>query len=85
MSLFKPSQYGRYPYNTLGGQEAEEEWEMAINSHLGENQEDNLLKVIVNSSTLFSVKEQLICRNMRRFYGGLEFKAHRLLYHPTLG
>ena len=55
MSLFKPSQYDRYPYNTLGGQEAEEEWEMAINLHLGENQEDNLLKVIVNSCTLFSI------------------------------
>jgi len=25
------------------------------------------------------------CRNAKRFRGGLVFKAHRLLYHSTLG
>ena len=28
---------------------------------------------------------QLLSRNMKRFRGGLVFKAHRLLYHSTLG
>jgi len=28
---------------------------------------------------------QLLCRNVKRFRGGLVFKAHRLVYHPTLG
>ena len=26
-----------------------------------------------------------LCRNAKRFRGGLVFKAHRLLYHSTLG
>jgi len=29
--------------------------------------------------------EQLLHRNVQRFRGGLVFKAHRLLYHSTLG
>ena len=29
--------------------------------------------------------EQLLSRNVKRFRGGLVFKAHRLLYHSTLG
>ena len=29
--------------------------------------------------------EQLLIRNVERFRGGLVFKAHRLLYHSTLG
>ena len=29
--------------------------------------------------------EQLLRRNVKRFPGGLVFKAHRLLYHSTLG
>ena len=29
--------------------------------------------------------EQLLYRNVKRFQGGLVFKAHRLLYHSTLG
>ena len=29
--------------------------------------------------------EQLLRRNVKRFRGGLVFKAHRLLYHSTLG
>ena len=33
----------------------------------------------------FSIQEQLIRRNVKRFRGGLVFKAHRLLYHSTLG
>ena len=28
---------------------------------------------------------QLLHRNVQRFGGGLVFKAHRLLYHSTLG
>jgi len=30
-------------------------------------------------------REQLLGRNVQRFRGGLVFKAHRLLYHSTLG
>ena len=30
-------------------------------------------------------EEQLLYRNVQRFQGGLVFKAHRLLYHSTLG
>ena len=37
------------------------------------------------SNTQFSVKEQLLHRNLQRFRGGLVFKAHILLYHSTLG
>ena len=33
----------------------------------------------------FSIQEQLLSRNVERFRGGLVFKAHRLLYHSTLG
>ena len=33
----------------------------------------------------FSIQEQLLRRNVKRFRGGLVFKAHRLLYHSTLG
>jgi len=33
----------------------------------------------------FRVKVQLLYRNMQRSQGGLVFKAHRLLYHSTLG
>ena len=29
--------------------------------------------------------EQLLKKNVERFRGGLVFKAHRLLYHSTLG
>jgi len=32
-----------------------------------------------------SIEEQLRSRNVKRFRGGLVFKAHRLLYHSTLG
>ena len=31
------------------------------------------------------VEEQLLHRNVQRFRGGLAFKAHRRLYHSTLG
>ena len=31
------------------------------------------------------VEEQLLCRNVKQFRGGLGFKAHRLAYHSTLG
>jgi len=30
-------------------------------------------------------QEQLLIRNVKRFRGGLVFKAHRLFYHSTLG
>jgi len=32
-----------------------------------------------------SIQEQILSRNVKRFRGGLVFKAHRLLYHSTLG
>jgi len=32
-----------------------------------------------------AISEQLLYRNMQRFRGGLVFKAHRPLYHSTLG
>ena len=32
-----------------------------------------------------AIEDQLLRRNVKRFRGGLVFKAHRLLYHPTLG
>jgi len=40
--------------------------------------------VIVFTSTWAGI-EQLLRRNVKRFRGGLVFKAHRLLYHSTLG
>jgi hypothetical protein len=36
-------------------------------------------------SLVWSVEEQLLGRNVERFRGWLVFKAHRLLYHSTLG
>jgi len=33
----------------------------------------------------FSISEQLLRRNVKRFRGGLVFKAHRLFYPSTLG
>ena len=35
--------------------------------------------------TQFSIQEQLLLRNVKRFRGGLVFKAHRLVYPSTLG
>ena len=32
----------------------------------------------------FSIQEQLLRINVKRFQGGLVFKAHRLVYHSTL-
>ena len=34
-------------------------------------------------SVQFSIYEQLLRRSVKRFRGGLVFKAHRLLYHTT--
>jgi hypothetical protein len=34
---------------------------------------------------MFSIQEQLHRRNVKRFRGGLVFKAHRLVYHSALG
>ena len=33
----------------------------------------------------FGIPAQLLYRNVQRFQGGLEFKAHRFVYHSTLG
>jgi len=35
-------------------------------------------------SVHFSIQEQLLRINIKRFRGGLVFKAHRLVYHSTL-
>jgi hypothetical protein len=43
------------------------------------------LVVLVLSSVQFSIQEQLLRRDVKRFRGGLVFKAHRLLSHSTLG
>jgi len=50
------------------------------------------VNVIASASkkSLFTIShleigEQLLYRNVQRFRGGLVFKAHRLLYHSTLG
>jgi hypothetical protein len=37
------------------------------------------------SQEWFSIQEQLLRRIVNRFRGGLVFKAHRLLYHSSLG
>jgi len=34
---------------------------------------------------VWGTTSQLLHRNVLRFQGGLVFKAHRLLYHSTLG
>ena len=39
----------------------------------------------LNLGQAFRVEEQLLRKNMERFQRGLVFKAHGLLYHPTLG
>ena len=48
-----------------------------------------LLRVLIQLNCFLriavSISEQLLRRNVKRFRGGLEFKAHRLLYHSTLG
>jgi hypothetical protein len=31
------------------------------------------------------IEEQILRRNVKRLRGGLVFKAHRLVYHSTLG
>ena len=42
-------------------------------------------EVSPHRSVLFSIEEQLLRRNVERFRGGIVCKAHRLLYHSTLG
>ena len=32
-----------------------------------------------------AIDDRILCRNVKRFQGGLVVKAHRLLYHSTLG
>jgi len=39
----------------------------------------------MRSLVVSAIYEQLLYRNMQWFRGGLAFKAHRLLYHGTLG
>ena len=36
-------------------------------------------------SVQLSIQEQLLYRNVHWFPGGLVFKAHKLVYHSTLG
>jgi len=38
-----------------------------------------------NTACEFSMSEQPLRRNLQRFRGGLVFKAHRRVYHSTLG
>ena len=45
----------------------------------------NEVPVDVDRHHRHSACEQLISRNVKRFRGGLVFKAHGLLYHSTLG
>ena len=40
---------------------------------------------MVKRSVHFSISEQLFRQNVKRFRGGFVFKAHRLVYHSTLG
>ena len=42
-------------------------------------------EVGVERRRTFSISEQLLRINVKRFRGGLVFKAHRLAYHSTLG
>ena len=37
------------------------------------------------TSRIWNSTQQLLCRTVKRFRGGLVLKAHRLLYHSTLG
>ena len=43
------------------------------------------IAMLVSSSRLLGLSEQLLRSNVKRFRGGLVFKAHSLLYHSTLG
>jgi len=38
-----------------------------------------------STATIFAESPPLLHRNVKRFRGGLAFKAHRLLYQSTLG
>jgi len=44
---------------------------------------DKAVRFVEDQVTFKSFK--LLHRNVQRFRGGLVFKAHRLLYHSTLG
>jgi hypothetical protein len=39
----------------------------------------------LRAGRMYSIQEELRYRNVKRFQGGLEFKAHGLLSHSTLG
>jgi len=39
---------------------------------------------VVYRSVYFSIQEQLLRRNVKRFRGGFVFKAFRLVHYPTL-
>ena len=50
------------------------------------NTGDGVIGGVVEATPLHEVSPiQLLRRNVKRFRGGLVYKAHRLLYHPTLG
>ena len=40
---------------------------------------------VKKSSVQFSVQENILCGNVKWFQGGLVSKAHRRMYHSTLG
>ena len=44
-----------------------------------------VLALLLLEHTRISISEQLLRRNVKRCRGGLVFKAHRRVYHLTLG
>jgi len=74
---------------------------VSLNSRLESNKEEEDLSASLRSACFCFLRSicfwrvmfvststcagQLLIRNVKRFRGGLVFKAHRLLYHSTLG
>ena len=58
--------------------------ELLINSH-DQNLVLTVLHVAYSFDSGWGLYEQLLQRYVKWFRGGLVFKAHRLLYHSTLG
>ena len=56
----------------------------AIEPHL-EAEKRVVVSQLPHAHRLQPIQEQLFYRNVKRFRGGLVFKAYRLLYHSTLG
>ena len=55
---------------------------VAFSALSGEQQKANLPR---EKERQVSIQEQVLSRNVERFRGGLEFKAHKLVYHSTRG